>query len=99
MYSALFHKADEGGFWVSFPDFPECLTQGTSLWNAYEMARDDVRVLASYFGCEIVTGGNHSQKVVHKSSGTVIPIPMHGNCIGEAYVKELKNLFDQIKGE
>ena len=53
----------------------------------------------SYFGCEIVTGGNHSQKVVHKSSGTVIPIPMHGNCIGEAYVKELKNLFDQIKGE
>lgn len=60
---------------------------------------DDVRVLASYFGCEIVTGGNHSQKVVHKSSGTVIPIPMHGNCIGEAYVKELKNLFDQIKGE
>ena len=56
---------------------------------------DDVRVL----GCEIVTGGNHSQKVVHKSSGTVIPIPMHGNCIGEAYVKELKNLFDQIKGE
>ena len=27
MYSALFHKADEGGFWVSFPDFPECLTQ------------------------------------------------------------------------
>ena len=47
---------------------------------------DDVRILASYFGCEIVTGGNHSQKVVHKSSGTVIPIPMHGNCIGEAYV-------------
>ena len=24
---------------------------------------DDVRILASYFGCEIVTGGNHSQKL------------------------------------
>lgn len=44
IYSALFHKADEGGFWVSFPDFPECLTQGTSLWNAYEMARDAVKL-------------------------------------------------------
>lgn len=44
IYSALFHKADEGGFWVSFPDFPECLTQGASLWNAYEMARDAVKL-------------------------------------------------------
>lgn len=44
IYSALFHKVDEGGFWVSFPDFPECLTQGASLWNAYEMARDAVKL-------------------------------------------------------
>jgi len=27
-YPALFHKAEEGGFWVSFPDLPECLTDG-----------------------------------------------------------------------
>lgn len=39
-YPAIFHKADEGGFWVSFPDFPECLTQGEELENAYEMAVD-----------------------------------------------------------
>ena len=24
-YPAVFHKAEEGGYWVSFPDFPECL--------------------------------------------------------------------------
>ena len=60
---------------------------------------DDVKELATYFGCEIITGGNHSQKVVHKPSGTVIPIPMHVKCIGEANVAEQKKLFNQIKGE
>lgn len=57
----------------------------------------DVEAIAHYFGCEIKTGGNHSKKVVHKTSGTVIPIPIHGNCIDEAYIKELKDLFDSIK--
>lgn len=37
-YPALFHKAEEGGFWVSFPDIPECLTQGDDTAQAYEMA-------------------------------------------------------------
>lgn len=39
-YPALFHKAEEGGFWISFPDFPECLTEGDSMEHAYEMAVD-----------------------------------------------------------
>lgn len=39
-YPALFHKAEEGGFWVSFPDMPECLTQGDDMTQAYEMAVD-----------------------------------------------------------
>ncbi len=37
-YPALFHKAEEGGFWVSFPDFPECFTEGDDMTQAYEMA-------------------------------------------------------------
>lgn len=37
-YPALFHKAEEGGFWVSFPDIPECLTQGDNMEQSYEMA-------------------------------------------------------------
>ena len=24
-YPAVFHTAEEGGFWITFPDFPECL--------------------------------------------------------------------------
>lgn len=39
-YPAVFHTAEEGGFWITFPDLPECLTQGDDMQNAYEMAVD-----------------------------------------------------------
>ena len=39
-YPALFHKAEEGGFWITFPDFPECMTQGENMQDAYEMSWD-----------------------------------------------------------
>lgn len=39
-YSALFHKAEEGGFWITFPAFPECMTQGENMQGAYAMAYD-----------------------------------------------------------
>ena len=37
-YPAIFHIAEEGGFWVEFPDMPECMTQGDDMAQAYEMA-------------------------------------------------------------
>ena len=37
-YPAIFHTAEEGGFWITFPDLPECMTQGDDMQNAYEMA-------------------------------------------------------------
>ena len=39
-YPAIFHEAEEGGFWVTFPDVPECMTQGDDMQQAYEMAVD-----------------------------------------------------------
>ena len=39
-YPAIFHKAEEGGFWITFPDIPECMTQGDNMQEAYEMAVD-----------------------------------------------------------
>ena len=39
-YSALICKAEEGGFWITFPDFPECMTQGEDIQDAYAMAYD-----------------------------------------------------------
>lgn len=46
-YPAVFHKAEEGGFWVSFPDFPECLTEGDDMQQAYEMAADALGLILS----------------------------------------------------
>ena len=37
-YPALFHIAEEGGFWISFPDIPEGLTEGENMTEAYKMA-------------------------------------------------------------
>ena len=39
-YPALFHNAEEGGFWITFPDIPECMTQGDNMEEAYTMAVD-----------------------------------------------------------
>lgn len=56
---------------------------------------DEVESLAKHFGCTVVGGGSHL-KVVHAHSGTVIPIPRHGKTVKEAYVKQLKQLFNSI---
>jgi antitoxin HicB len=39
-YPAVFHAEKEGGFSVSFPDFPEAHTQGDTKQEAFEMAID-----------------------------------------------------------
>ena len=39
-YPAIFHKAEEGGFWITFPDLPECITEGDDMEEAYNMAVD-----------------------------------------------------------
>lgn len=40
VYPAIFHKTEEGGFWVEFPDLPECLTEGNTVEEALNMAGD-----------------------------------------------------------
>lgn len=37
-YPAVFHKAEEGGYWVTFPDIQECITEGDNMAEAYDMA-------------------------------------------------------------
>ena len=39
-YPAVFHIAEEGGYWVTFPDFPECLTQGENMQDGPYMGID-----------------------------------------------------------
>ena len=39
-YPAVFHSDTSGGYWISFPDFPECMTQGETMEDAYRMASE-----------------------------------------------------------
>lgn len=41
-YPAIFHNDEKGGYWISFPDFPECFTQGETIDEAYKMAVDAI---------------------------------------------------------
>ena len=39
-YPAVFHRAEEGGYWITFPDIPECITEGDNMEEAYNTAVD-----------------------------------------------------------
>ena len=39
-YPSVFHIAEEGGFWITFPDIPECMSEGDNLEEAYKMANN-----------------------------------------------------------
>lgn len=40
LYPAIFEPADEGGFTVTFPDLPGCVTEGDNFAEAFAMALD-----------------------------------------------------------
>ncbi len=58
---------------------------------------EEIETLARYFGCEVRAGGKHGKTIIHRPSGTVIPIPYHGKHVKEAYVRALKSLFNAIE--
>ncbi len=64
-----------------------------------DMRVAEIEKIVRAFGCIVVSGGRHQMKIVHKPTGTVIPIPSHGDTVAEAYIKEIKKLIDRIKEE
>ena len=62
-----------------------------------DMTMDEIVRIAKSFGCDVLTGGNHQIRIVHKPTGTVIPLPCHGKTVKEAYIVELKELFREIE--
>ena len=40
IYPAIFHKTEQNGYWVEFPDLPGCLTEADTLEEAFLMASD-----------------------------------------------------------
>jgi len=48
-YPARFKAAEEGGFVVTFPDFPEAITQGDSVEDALVHAADVLESVLDYY--------------------------------------------------
>ena len=55
-----------------------------------DLTFNEIQKISEYYGCKVISGGNIP-------SGTIIPIPRHGNCVKEAYIKQLCDLFDSIE--
>ena len=62
-----------------------------------DMTFDEINKLAKSYGCIVGGGGRHPFHVAHPATGTVIPIPTHGNTVDEAYIKQLRILFEKIE--
>ncbi len=60
-YPAIFHRAEEGGFWITFPDIPECMTQGDDMEQAYEMAVEALGLAITGFEEESIPIPNASK--------------------------------------
>lgn len=39
-YPAILYPAEEGGYWISFPDLPECFSEADNLEEAHRMAAE-----------------------------------------------------------
>ncbi len=73
-YPAIFHVAEEGGFWVTFPDFPECMTQGDDMQEAYEMAVDAL-------GLALTSREQEKQEIPTASELTKISVGKDEYCV------------------
>jgi predicted RNase H-like HicB family nuclease len=78
-YPAIFHREGEG-FWVTFPDFSECFTEGDDMELAYEMAVEALGVAITSRKAEHQENSPHlslNQLVwaVLMIAGVVISIP------------------------
>lgn len=73
-YPAIFHVADEGGFWISFPDLPECMTQGDNMQDAYEMAVDAL-------GLALASREQEKQEIPSASDISQIPLEKDEYCV------------------
>ena len=73
-YPAVFHVAEEGGFWITFPDLPECMTQGDSMQEAYEMAVDAL-------GLALTSREQEKQAIPTASEVNQIPVGKDEYCV------------------
>lgn len=73
-YPAIFHVAEEGGFWITFPDIPECMTQGDDMQEAYEMAVDAL-------GLALTSREQEKQEIPSPSALSEIHVDINEYCV------------------
>ena len=73
-YPAIFHVAEEGGFWITFPDIPECMTQGDDMQEAYEMAVDAL-------GLALASREQEKQEIPSPSALSEIHVDANEYCV------------------
>ena len=61
-----------------------------------DLTIDEVIKLAKAYGCLVKTGVRHSMHIAYPPLNTIIPIPTHGSVVKEAYIKQLRDLFEMI---
>jgi predicted RNase H-like HicB family nuclease len=74
-YPAVFHEAEEGGFWITFPDFKGIFTQADTMDEAYEMSKDALGLEIADLqeqGSELPVASNPSRIHVKKGESIVI---------------------------
>ena len=62
-----------------------------------DMRRSEIEKIVKSFGCIFTTGGNHQYRIIYPPLGRVIPLPCHGDTVSEMYIKEIKDLIDEIQ--
>jgi len=62
-----------------------------------DITPSEVQHLMEAYGCVVKPGGKHPMCIIHKKSGTLIPIPIHGKHVQDVYIKQLKKLILQIE--
>ena len=54
VYPAVFHEAEEGGYWVEFPDLP-CATEGEDIADTLDAAKDALALLLYSYEVDGIT--------------------------------------------
>lgn len=61
-YYAIFDPAEEGGFNVSFPDFPGCVTYGQTFEEAEEKAKEVLELWLEELSAQEVEIPTHTKR-------------------------------------
>ena len=64
-----------------------------------DMTTAEICRLADHYKCIVWTGGNHQIAIRNPRTGKKVPLPQHSDTINPAYIRELRELFDDEEME